>query len=454
MALSPTFHASTGDDPPGPVDPLAFRGPGELLPDPLAILTQLRQKYGDVVRYRFKRTAAARGTVTVVSDPVLVQEVYKSHRFLRAFDRSSFFGKSMLGLGGPAWERRRRSLLPLFSRSRVESLVEVFRQEAVAMVDSWPTGGGAVDGFVRQLDMLTLAIAGRCLFGTRITLPVADAIQTQLRQMALCERVLFGLPMTLQAAAMRAFTEASSVIARFAQQVCESDAPEWLAMRAGVVASLVDDMSVEHVSRHLRDEVVAMMLAASETTSTTLGWVWMLLLLHPRWHDAVCDEVDEVLGGRPVTAAELPRLRVIQMVIHETLRLYPAIWQTPRTVVCETRLGGFLIPAQSLVMISPYVVQRHEGYWADPDSFEPERFRDPAMVDHPAYVPFLTGRHSCVGKQFSLLLISTIIATVVQRARITLTDSSFRPVIESLATIRMREPMPVRCDPRSVGGGR
>src|SRR5262249_36729696 len=142
--------------------------------------------------------------------------------------------------------------------------------------------------------------------------------------------------------------------------------------------------------RQMRDEVLTLLLAGDETPAAALTWTWYLLAQHPeverRWHT----ELDTVLAGRLPTAEDLDGLPYTGMVIQATMRLYPPAFGFTRFAIAPDDIGGYLLPANSVVFLSAYCTPRHPAFWQEPDVFDPERFTPERSAGRPrfAYFPF------------------------------------------------------------------
>jgi cytochrome P450 len=172
--------------------------------------------------------------------------------------------------------------------------------------------------------------------------------------------------------------------------------------------------------QQVRDQIMTLLLAGHETTANTLAWTCYLLSLHPEVEQRLFAELESVLGGRHPTVEDLNKLPYTQMLIKESMRLYPASWAIPRHAVDEDKIGGYYIPAHSLIWISPYATQRHPDFWEHPEVFDPERFTSEREASRPrfAYFPFGGGPHICLGSTFSMMEVPLIIATIAQRYRL------------------------------------
>ena len=119
--------------------------------------------------------------------------------------------------------------------------------------------------------------------------------------------------------------------------------------------------------QQLRDEVMTMLLAGHETTALTLSWAWFLLASHPDTQAKLQDEVDRVLCGRLPTAADAGQLAYTNDVVRETMRLYPPAWIITRMAAEQVEIGGYVVPAGSNVIVSPWVTHRDARFFPQPE---------------------------------------------------------------------------------------
>ena len=126
--------------------------------------------------------------------------------------------------------------------------------------------------------------------------------------------------------------------------------------------------------RQVRDEILTLIVAGHETTATALTWTWYLLTQHPECERQLQAELAQVLAGRAPTVGDLPRLPYTKTVIDEAMRLYPPAWAIGRRAKVEDEIRGYHIPANSYVLILPYVTHRRADLWDEPEKFDPQRF--------------------------------------------------------------------------------
>jgi cytochrome P450 len=172
----------------------------------------------------------------------------------------------------------------------------------------------------------------------------------------------------------------------------------------------------------LRDELMTIFLAGHETTANALAWTWYLLSQNPEVEARLHAELDEVLNGRLPTAEDFPRLRYAEMVVAESMRLYPPAWAVGRLALEDHEVGGYLIPRGSLVLVSQYVMHRDPRFWPEPERFDPGRWTPEAKAARPqfSYFPFGGGPRRCVGEGFAWMEAVLILATLARRWRLRL----------------------------------
>jgi cytochrome P450 len=186
-----------------------------------------------------------------------------------------------------------------------------------------------------------------------------------------------------------------------------------------------------------------------------------LLATHPAESRALTQEIDTVLGGRPVRADDLARLPYLDAVARETLRLYPPAYALGREVVEPFELGGYLLPRGAQIAVVPFAMHRNRRYWKQPERFRPARWLDGETHDLPryAYMPFGGGHRVCIGSHFASLELSLVLATLVQQVALEVQPNlqlRLRPVITlrvpaGLAVTVRRRQLPAFATPENQG---
>jgi cytochrome P450 len=198
-----------------------------------------------------------------------------------------------------------------------------------------------------------------------------------------------------------------------------------------------DDEGAGMTDRQLRDECVTLFLAGHETTALTLTFAFHLLAHHPEAEARLASELDEVLGGRPPTAADVPRLRYAEGVVKESMRLYPPAWAIGREAVEEFEIGGYPVKKGTQLMISQWVLHRDPRWFDDPEAFRPDRWEGDLARRLPkgAYIPFGDGPRVCIGNHFAMMEAVLLLATLSQRHRL---ESAPGEELKLVAAITLR----------------
>jgi cytochrome P450 len=167
----------------------------------------------------------------------------------------------------------------------------------------------------------------------------------------------------------------------------------------------------------LRDEAITLLLAGHETTALALSWTWFLLGQHPEVQARMAAEIAEALGDRPATADDLPRLKFIESVVMESMRIYPPAWAIGRESTGPLELGGYAFPAGTTIFISPWILHRDPRHFQEPEMFRPERWMGNLARELPrfAYMPFGGGPRVCIGQRFAMIEAILILTTMAQR---------------------------------------
>lgn len=155
----------------------------------------------------------------------------------------------------------------------------------------------------------------------------------------------------------------------------------------------------EHMSdQQLRDEAMTIFIAGHETTANALTWTLFLLAQHPEAERKLQDEI-AMLHELPPTANVLARVPYTEMVIKESMRLYPPTWIVTCLAISDFELGGYPIHRNSIVFTSPYTMPRHPHCYPNPERFVPERWtpEPEKLLPRYAYFPFGGGPRVCIG---------------------------------------------------------
>ncbi len=192
------------------------------------------------------------------------------------------------------------------------------------------------------------------------------------------------------------------------------------------------------------DELMTFVAAGHETTAHGLAWMYLLLSQNPQAREQMEAEVDDVLGGRVPTYEDAERLPWTTACFQEAMRIYPPVWHVQRVALQDDVVGGYRIPARTLVFVSIWSTHRDEKVWPNPLGYDPRRWLGDAPKERPrfAYLPFGGGRRICVGQGFAMLNATLLAAMIAQRFRFDLVPGA-KIVLDPTVTIRPLHGIPM-----------
>ncbi|XP_053552727.1 cytochrome P450 3A9 [Bombina bombina] len=180
------------------------------------------------------------------------------------------------------------------------------------------------------------------------------------------------------------------------------------------------------------DEIMAQsivfIIAGYETTSMALSYLFYNLATHPDVQQRLHEEIDFHFPDKAIPTYDiLMQMEYLDMVIQETLRLYPPAGRLERVSKQNVEINGVTIPKGTITMIPAFVLHKDPEYWPEPEEFRPERFnKENRETQNPyTFLPFGAGPRNCIGMRFALLSMKTAITVLLQ-------NFSFRPCAETL----------------------
>lgn len=365
-------------------------------------------------------------------------------------------GNGLALVDGEPWLSQRRLMQPAFHRQRIARLGAGITETIAAMLDRWQAvaRAGAPIDIAAEMMRLTLTVIVKTMFSTDISAEVEQLEKAfNIGQAYIYEhgRNPFAPPRWLPLASNRQFRQALTfldtliyrLIAQRRREAAERD--DLLAM---LLAARDEETGQGMSDRQIRDEIMTIFFAGHETTATALAWTWYALAQHPAIEQRIRDELATTFAGTQPTAETVAQLGYMQQTFQEALRRYAPIWIFAREAVAEDQLDGYVIPAKSSIMISPYVTHLDARWWPNPDTFDPERFSAEQSAARPrfAFYPFGGGPHLCIGQSFAMLEAQLILAMTMQQFRLELVDRG--PVVtKPQVTLRPRNGLWMRLHP-------
>jgi len=409
--------------------------------DPIPFFRRMASECGDASQF-----TVGRQRVILVNHPDLIRELlvtqHRSFHKSRVLQRTKIIlGEGLLTSEDELHKRQRRLAQPAFHHDRITRYADVMVQRAAAMRERW--SDGAILDVHHEMMRLTLSVVAKTLFDADVE-GEADDIGASLTQLIDLFPLLMNpmstwlqkvpIPSTLRfrAAIRRLDRTIYGIIEE--RRASGEDRGDLLSML--LLAQDVEGDGGGMSDVQLRDEAMTLFLAGHETTANALAWTWYLLAQHPEVLRELRRVIDEVLGDRFATAEDYPRLQYVEMVLAESMRLFPPAWAVSRLAMEDVDLGGWHVPQGSVVAASQAVMHRDPRFWSEPDRFDPMRFMPEAKLARPkfAYFPFGGGPRICIGEGFAWMEGVLILATLAQRWSMDLLSRN----VEAQASITLR----------------
>jgi cytochrome P450 family 135 len=415
-ALGLGASSTTGPLPPAP------RVPAFLLTlawgvAPTWVMDRYARKLGEAFTLTFSPSGLK---LVLVSDPEAVKTVFTAPPDVApsatgSSPLASVMGpNSVLTLIGPEHMRQRKLLLPPFHGERMREYEQAIVQATRTDMASWRLG--APMRLQERTRQITLEVILRAVFGVEAErmAPLRGAIGelfTKVNAVAVLRAILTRNTGERPAGAVGQALDLLD--RRIYEEIANRRRQSDLRERTDILSLLMqaedeDGQSMSDVE--LRDELVTLLLAGHETTSTAVSWAVERLVRHPHKLARLVAEIDAGESDEYITA-----------VVNETLRVRPVVPLVGRLLTEELEVGGYRLPAGTRVMPCIYLTNRHPSVYADPEEFRPERFLENAPETF-SWIPFGGGIRRCIGASFAQLEMKLMLKTILEELEPRLPD--------------------------------
>lgn len=204
------------------------------------------------------------------------------------------------------------------------------------------------------------------------------------------------------------------------------------------------------------DEILAnsiiFMIAGYETTATTLVWLTYDLMVNPEVQEKLIAEIDQEIGQDQANYDNAFRLKYLDMVVNETLRMHPPGVVISRTPNEDVEINGLKLKKGWSINIPVLALHYMTEYWEEPMKYMPERFapENQANINQYAYLPFGVGPRNCVGMRLALLEVKMTLISLLQKYRVVKSSKLKVPMPPGKRGIyKPAEPIYVTLEPRN-----
>ncbi|XP_068445341.1 cytochrome P450 4V8 [Clinocottus analis] len=372
----------------------------------------------------------------ILTNSVHMEKAY-AYNFLHPWLRTG-----LLTSTGDKWRQRRKMLTPTFHFSILTDFLDVMNEQAEILVKKLEkqAGKGEFDCFshitLSALDIICETAMGKKIHAqsqsdseyVKRVYKMSDIVSRRQRSPWFWPDFLYNYfgegrehDETLEI--LHSFT--SDVIKERAEILSNTeskgDSEQSTKKRQAFLDMLLkttyeDGSTMSH--QDIQEEVDTFMFRGHDTTAASMNWSLHLLGSHPEAHGKVQRELQEVFGAsdRPANMEDLKKLKYLECVIKEALRLFPSVPFFARNIGEDCHINGFKVPKGANAIIVTYALHRDPRYFPEPEEFRPDRFLPENSAGRPpyAYVPFSAGLRNCIGQRFALMEEKVILASILR----------------------------------------
>jgi cytochrome P450 len=393
--------------------------------DPLPMLLGAYERYGPIFSLRLLHSRVVFMLGPEANHFITVAHPENFHWRESSFgDLIPLLGDGLLTIDEDYHDRARAIMMPAFHREQIVAATEAMTIEADQAIDALPVGE-VVDVY-EWMRSLAMRIAMRALLGLDPDEAGKGAAAAEHFERALS---FYGIDFHLRllrgpGSPWRKMNRSREILDEivFGEISRRRARPD--PARRDILSLLVGARGAggeESTDQEIRDQVMTLMFAGHDTSTSTLTFMLHELARHPEATRRLHEEQNRVLGGETPTALQLEKeMPYLEMVLDEVLRLYPPAWIGPRRAVREFEFGGYTVPKGAYVNYCSWASHRLPEVFPEPEAFIPERFtrERKAALPRGAYVPFGGGSRICIGKRFGQTEVKLVATELLQRLRI------------------------------------
>jgi cytochrome P450 len=413
-----------GAYPPGPQS-FSFGRTLQAARDPLPMLLSLYEQHGPIFSARLLHHPVIFMLGPEANHFITVAHPENFHWRESSFgDLIPLLGDGLLTIDDAYHDRAREIMMPAFHREQVAASVAAMVAEATPAIDRLRPGQ-VVDVY-EWMRGVAMRIAMRALLGLDPDEAGKGAAAAEHFERALG---FYGIDFHLRllrgpGSPWSKMVRSRSVLDRIvygeiAQRRGSPD-PEKMDILS-LLVGVRDEAGEGFDDKEIRDQVMTLMFAGHDTSTSTLTFMMHELARHPDVVAKLCEEQDRVLAGGVPDIDRLEReMPYLEMVLDEVLRLYPPAWIGPRRAVRDFEFGGHRVARGAYVNYCSWASHRLPEVFPEPEAFIPERFsrERKAALPRGAYVPFGGGRRICIGKRFGQIEVKLVATMLLQRLRL------------------------------------
>ena len=393
-------------------------------------------QYGDIVSI-----SVGSAKTYLFNHPSLIEEVLskQNQNCIKDFSYRALedvLGNGLLLSHGDTWKYHRRLMQSAFTSDRLTHYAASIVADTNLMLNNWRSG--EIIDIHREMSLLTIRVIMQTMFGVEATTTaeeITEALNVIMLQYSYQAETFYLLPTWLPTLGNWRANKAKKRLNEIVTDIVEQRKQHTLD---DVLSTMLnaEDEGEKLSDKELRDEVITLLIAGHDTTANALTWTLMLLAQNPEIEAKLVTEVESVLQKRLPTIKDIPQLAYTERVIKESMRLYPPAWILGRELISDCNIGGHNFTRGTVIYFSQWAIHRDARFFDCPEQFLPDRWLDNLEQSLPrcAYFPFGAGARVCIGKAFSMMEATLILAMIIQKFHLTLPEQK----IELLPSLTLR----------------
>ncbi|CAH1429171.1 unnamed protein product [Lactuca virosa] len=381
-----------------------------------------------------------------VNEPELIKEILNNREGAYPKMDMEGYAKKLLGEAlitneGEKWAKVRKLANHTFHAESLKNMIPEMNRSIGEMVEKWKDYEGKEIDVHKEFGLVTTEVISRTAFGSsyvegkHIFEMVAKLTEITVRNIY---KLRFpGISWIMKTNDEIEAEKLEKAIKRSILNIVEKrkadadeDADDFGSDYLGQLVKIANDFNEKKkiTIEQMIDEIKAIYGAGHLTTTNLLSWTIFLLATNQEWQESVREEVLELFGRETPTSDGIARLKTMNMVINESLRLYPPVITMTRKVEREIKLGNLTLPAKINIFVSILALHHNEEIWGkDVHCFLPDRFVNGVAKatknNVAAFLPFGMGPRTCVGLNFTTNEAKIALSMILQRYRLSLSSN-------------------------------
>ncbi|MEZ4883724.1 MAG: cytochrome P450 [Chitinophagales bacterium] len=397
----------------------------KFLKNPIQLYKDKQEKYGDVFKMQyFGKTQLVLLDKAANQFLLIEQGKYTSNEQAWEFPLKDLFPNGLMLMDGERHQYHRNILRTAFEKDPMNGYLEMMLPIIEDFVESWRTQK-KVFAFNAYKE-LTLQMAGKVFFGLDFSKDLAIVNQHIIEVVKAATAIPVAIPFSTYARGVKARKKLEAYFKTLIAQKRANPQKDLFSLLCFAKSEEGNQLSDQEIVDHL----IFILMAAHDTTASTLTSLTYLLAKNPTWQQRVRKEATQLDLNNLKEVKDLRILEDMDLAIKEALRLYPPLILLPRVSTHAMQFGDYAIPANTRLG----VVLQHNHYndelWKKPEQFDPERF-DKERKEHRkcphAYAPFGAGKHHCIGFAFAEMQIKLIMNHLLQQFEWTVPENYKAP---------------------------